>query len=84
VIDLYLFRLDSIDFCIGDGGRRVECLNPCKKKKKKRIQQGLPILWSNIIGIEPLLRRMRRDIKGFSIPNDSNCYKIGLSAMLVI
>jgi len=81
VIDLYLFRLDSIDFCIGDGGRRVECLNPLKKKKK---ESNKPILWSNIIGIEPLLRRMRRDIKGFSIPNDSNCNKIGLSAMLMI
>ncbi len=48
---------------------------------KRGIRQGCSLsgqLYS--IAIEPLLRRIRRDLKGFSIPNDVNCNKIVLSA----
>ncbi len=45
------------------------------------IRQGCPLSGQlNSIAIEPLLRRLRRDLKGFSIPNYFNYNKIVLSA----
>ncbi len=48
---------------------------------KRGIRQGCPLpgqLYS--IAIEPLLRRIRIDLKGFLMPNEFNCNKIVLSA----
>lgn len=48
---------------------------------QRGIRQGCPLSGQlYFIAIEPLLRRMRRHLKGFSIPNDCNCNRIVLSA----